>query len=249
MINKRQLRRRATPKVVPAEDVALKSDDNLAVHVIDSDGRTLNEIAAVVRSLGYLVDAYEGVSELFARAPSDGVILLHQRASCELDQLLEQLSEQSVCLPVVVGSVNPKPEQVVAAIRRGALDYLGLPLKSDHLAATIRRVSRVAGASVEANHHLVEARRRIATLSRRERQVFEGVAEGSSNKVIARRLGISPRTVEIYRANMMEKLGVKHAGQVIRMALIASMGEPEQICGDATPIFMWSDPPETGPVN
>jgi DNA-binding CsgD family transcriptional regulator len=70
---------------------------------------------------------------------------------------------------------------------------------------------------------MVEAQRRIATLSRRERQVLDWLAQGSSNKLIARALDISPRTVEIHRANMMDKLGVQHSAEAVRLQCIAGL--------------------------
>ena len=75
----------------------------------------------------------------------------------------------------------------------------------------------------EARRRMIEARNRISNLSRREREVLDWLAEGSSNKAIARELEISPRTVEIHRANMMSKLGARHAAEAVRLKLEAQI--------------------------
>ena len=122
-----------------------------------------------------------------------------------------------------IASADPATEKVVAAIKSGALDYLDLPIEPARLARSLSRVVAEAEARGMARRRLTDARRRVARLSGREREVLEWLALGSSNKVIARELGISPRTVEIHRANMMGKLGARHAAEAIRVWLQACL--------------------------
>ena len=102
-------------------------------------------------------------------------------------------------------------QNIVAAIKAGALDYLALPIKPDQLLRTLSKLEPEAEEFPLARRRVIEARNRIESLSGREREVLEWLSAGSSNKVIARELEISPRTVEIHRANMMAKLGAQHA--------------------------------------
>ena len=93
----------------------------------------------------------------------------------------------------------------------------------DRLLAMVARISEEADAYAAARRKVIEARNRIATLSPREREVLDWLAEGRSNKMIARELSISPRTVEIHRANMMQKLSATHAAEAVRLRIEAHL--------------------------
>ncbi len=114
-------------------------------------------------------------------------------------------------------------QNIVAAIKAGALDYLALPIKPDQLLRTLSKLEPEAEEFALARRRVIEARNRIESLSGCERQVLEWLSAGSSNKVIARELEISPRTVEIHRANMMAKLGAQHAAEAVRLKLEAKL--------------------------
>ncbi|AOL95385.1 regulatory protein, luxR family [Porphyrobacter sp. LM 6] len=119
--------------------------------------------------------------------------------------------------------VQPRPNRIVEAIKAGALDYLALPLDPERFTRSLARIAHEAEQFGMARRRMIEARDRIATLSVREREVLDWLAEGSSNKAIARELDISPRTVEIHRANMMTKLGARHAAEAVRLKLEAKL--------------------------
>ena len=116
---------------------------------------------------------------------------------------------------------EPPTERIVAAMRGGAADYLPLPLEPGALREAVDRVGGEAGELVAAQRRLAEARKTIATLTRRECEVLDWLTEGQTNKAIAIELDISPRTVEIHRANMMAKLGAKHPAEAVKMRLDA----------------------------
>lgn len=196
----------------------------LTIHIVDDDSRARAEHARIVLMLGHHAEVYSSIDELLDQRPESGVILARQRVvGRNTNDLFAHLGEESIWPPVLVADADPTTEQVVEAIRSGALDYLRLPIESGHLARSLSRALAEAEAQGNGRRRQADARRRIGALSRREREVLEWLALGSSNKTIARELGISPRTVEIHRANMMGKLGAKHAAEAIRMWLQADL--------------------------
>jgi two-component system response regulator FixJ len=197
---------------------------HLTIHVVDGDMRSRAEQARTVFALGHHAEVYDQLDELLARPPESGVLLVRQRAlEPNLAELFDRLGERGMWLPVVVSSAEPDIERVVNAVKQGALDYLLLPLDPTRLARSLVTVEREATAHGAARRRLNYARSRVHMLSRREREVLEWLAEGSSNKVIARELEISPRTVEIHRANMMTKMGARHAAEAVRLWLEAGL--------------------------
>ena len=176
--------------------------------------------------MGHHAEVYPDLAELIDMAPREGVII-----ACEnvlvggMDRLLDRLGDAGIWLPVIAASHAPDVDDVVQAIRAGALDYLRLPLTREEFARMAAHVSADAGRHADSRRRLVDARQRIGLLSRREREVLDWLSAGCSNKAIARALDISPRTVEIHRANMMEKLGATHAAEAVRLRLEARFAE------------------------
>lgn len=199
-------------------------EQRIILHIVGGTSRTRAEQSRLAFSLDHHAEVYSDLTELLESPPRSGVII-----ACEdvlrigIRQLLEHLGEAGVWLPLVPASADPGVDRVVEAIQSGALDYLRLPLTGEELARMIARVQSDAGRHAEARRRLVEARRRIGALSKREREVLDWLSEGCSNKAIARELEISPRTVEIHRANMMDKLGANHAAEAVRLRLDAGI--------------------------
>ena len=172
--------------------------------------------------IGYHCEVYGDFGELAIHPPRSGIILVRDEAlSDEIGALFQRLESLGIWLPLIVLGQNPSPAEIVAAIKAGALDYLTLPIESDQLFRAIRRLEPEAEEYAEARRRVFEARNRIGNLSGREREVLDWLSEGSSNKVIARQLDISPRTVEIHRANMMAKLGAHHPADAVRLKIEA----------------------------
>jgi FixJ family two-component response regulator len=195
-------------------------EQRLMLHIVDGDSRSRAEQARTAFALGHHAEVYSDLSELLDRPPGEGIILLRQRAmEVSLGELFERLGEHGIWLPVIVCAEDPALELVVGAIKSGALDYLLLPLETGRLARSLARVALEAEAHGRARRRLAEARRKVAQLSKREREVLELLSLGSSNKIIARELSISPRTVEIHRANMMTKLQAGHSAEAVRVWL------------------------------
>jgi FixJ family two-component response regulator len=193
-------------------------------HILGGDSRLRAEQARLAFAMGHHAEVYSDLAELFDASPEEGVILACDNiAEDGMDALLERLSGHGIWLPVVAASHSSDVYDAVAAIRAGAFDYLCLPLTPEALARLIDHTTAEAARHIEARRRLVEARQRIGSLSKREREVLDWLSEGCSNKAIARTLAISSRTVEIHRANMMEKLGASHAAEAVRMRLEAGL--------------------------
>lgn len=195
-----------------------------SLHFIDSNSRHRAELARVGFSLGYHSEVYGDLSELSAHPPRDGILVARDTPEeGGVGMILERLSKQGIWLPLIAVETEPRPGRIVEAIKAGALDYLALPLDPDRLDRCLTRIAKEAEVFGAARRRMIEARDRISSLSVREREVLDWLAEGSSNKVIARELDISPRTVEIHRANMMHKLGARHAAEAVRLKLEAGL--------------------------
>lgn len=198
-----------------------------SLHFIDSDSRHRAELARAGFSLGHHSEVYGDLSELAVHPPREGIIIARDTpGEGGVSMILERLSRLGIWLPLIAIDVDPRPGRIVEAIKAGALDYLSLPLEAERFERCLARIEKEAEVFGAARRRMIEARERIASLSVREREVLEWLAEGSSNKVIARELDISPRTVEIHRANMMHKLGARHAAEAVRLKLEAKL-EPK----------------------
>lgn len=195
-------------------------DTPLTLHIVDADSRSRAEQARIVFELGHHAEVYSDLEELFSRPPRDGVIIVRQGFLEDgIKALMDRMADRGIWLPVIASEIDPQTDAVVQAMKEGALDYLRLPLDELRLARSLDQVLREATAHTEARRKLVEARRRVERLSKREREVLDWLSQGFSNKNIARQLGISPRTVEIHRANMMEKLQASHSADAVRLRL------------------------------
>lgn len=200
------------------------------IHIVGGSSRSRAEQAHLGFNLGYHCEIYADAAELMQRPPERGIVLARDDpADGGAARVLRALAVEGLWLPLIATSRDPRPSSVVNAIKAGALDYMSLPLRPERLADALSRIAKETDAFLEARRKMVEARNRIANLSPREREVLDWLTEGCSNKVIARELHISPRTVEIHRANMMQKLGAEHPSQAVRLKIEAHLQEEQQL--------------------
>ena len=201
--------------------------DRTTLHIVCGDSRSRAEQARIAFALGHHAEVYAELEELLDRPPHEGIVIATDSGEPDMTrELIGQLGERGMWLPVVIAAPDPATERVVEAIKAGALDYLCLPLEMGHFARRLHMVLAEAGQQAERRRREVEAQGAIALLSRRESEVLELLSAGCSNKEIARRLGISPRTVEIHRGNMMTKLRAGHAADAVRLWIDAQLDIP-----------------------
>lgn len=190
--------------------------------LVDPDFRRRAAITHCLAGTGIHVEPFEDLDELVQRWPRDGVILVHDDGDI-VGAMIERMTEIGQWMPIVAFSEGPHTNKVVQAVLNGAVDYLEWPISE----GDVQQVLAVAEESRDAlgNAKLREAmaRSRIQRLTKREREVLAGVADGLSNRLIGERLAISPRTVEIHRANMLNKMGASHTSEAIRIAIEASL--------------------------
>lgn len=208
------------------------------IHIVASSSRERATLARHAYDLGRHAELYESSDELAARAPGEGLLLVSESEDGgRSERLIEALASKGCWLPVVAVSETPSLEHAVAAVKAGALDYIALPFSTKALASKLATIEAEAAAIAASRRRAIAARRRIEELSRREREVLDLLASGQSNKLIARELGISPRTVEIHRHNMMQKLDCDHSAAAVRMSVEAGL-EPSDAGEQTSPSIL-----------
>ena len=135
--------------------------------------------------------------------------------------LLRKLKSDGVAVPVIVMTGHGDVPLAVEAMKLGAFDFIEKPFDDDALLASVRGALGVQEKNSREESQRQEIENRLTQLSTRERQVLDGLVAGQANKMIAYELGISPRTVEIYRANVMTKMQANSLSDLVRMALVS----------------------------
>ncbi len=199
---------------------------NNLVYVIDDDDAVRDSMAFLLRAAKIDVRTYESATAfLDAAAESEsGCIVTDVRmAGISGIDLLRKLRERGSTIPVIVITGHGDIQLAVEAMKLGAVDFLEKPFDDEILLVSVKSaLDRLESATKRGAEH-AELNSRIASLSTREREVLEGLVAGKPNKIIAYDLGISPRTVEIYRAHVMTKMNAGSLSELVRMALIAGV--------------------------
>jgi two-component system response regulator FixJ len=196
------------------------------VFVVDDDAAVCRSLERLLDSAGLRVIFYETSFAFLDAAPNlvPGCALLDVKMP-GLDglQLQALLLQRNIPLPVIMMTGQSDVQSAVRAMSAGAVDYIEKPYSDDALLKAIEAALARAGRA-DIGRETAEAAERIATLSPREREVLDALVAGRPHKVIAFDLGISVRTVEVHRARMMERLGVRQFAQAIRLAVLARLG-------------------------
>jgi two-component system response regulator FixJ len=195
---------------------------NGVVHVVDDDAAIRDSLSFLLDAAGLTARAYETAPALLARIDDlePGCIITDVRMPGMSGlELVARLKELGVVHPVIVLTGHADVALAIEAMKAGVLDFLEKPFDDEALLGAVRSALAAGEGEFGRRAEQAEVERRVASLTDRERDVFEAVVAGDSNKAAAIRLGISPRTVEIYRANVMEKMGAKSLSELVRLAL------------------------------
>lgn len=196
------------------------------VHVIDDDQAMRESLAFLLDVRGFTTRLHESAEAFLEAAPdlSGGCILTDVRMPDMTGlELIRALRESGRACPVIVMTGHADVPLAVEAMKAGVVDFIEKPFDDEALVGAIRLALARPAADASPDSARTEALRALADLSPRENEVLAGVIAGKANKIIAFELGISPRTVEIYRAHLMSKTGARNLSDLMRLALAAGL--------------------------
>jgi two-component system response regulator FixJ len=199
------------------------------VFVVDDDRAMRDSLRWLLESIGLSVRTYATAAEFLREhdPAQPGCLVLDVRmpGMSGLD-LQAELAQRGAELPTIVVTGHGEVAMAVRAVKAGAIDFIEKPFSDQLLLDRVRQALEIDRQSREVRVRREDARRRLASLSAREREVLELVAAGKANKEIAAALGLSPKTVEVHRAHVMSKMAADSLAELIRVAILAgAIGE------------------------
>ncbi|HEY7229375.1 MAG TPA: response regulator FixJ [Pseudolabrys sp.] len=203
----------------------MPSDTDI-VHVVDDDEAMRDSMAFLLRAENFQVQTYAAATDFLKALPQikTGCVVTDVRMPGMSGlELLQRLRELKVSLPVIVVSGHGDVPLAVEAMKTGALDFIEKPFSDEVFLRAVRMAVTAHAIDSQRQAQKATIDSRLKSLSNREREVLEGLVAGHPNKTIAYDLGISPRTVEIYRANVMEKMQAESLSDLVRMALVGGL--------------------------
>ncbi len=199
------------------------------IHLVDDDEAIRRSAGFMLKTSGFRVRTYELGDALLKEGPNleRGCILLDIRMpGMDGLEVQQALRERGIALPVIIMTGHGDVTLAVQAMKAGAVDFIEKPFEKAVLLDAIEQAFEQLSRSKAAKERAKEADVRLQALTPREREVLNGLAQGLPNKTIAYDLGISPRTVEIHRANLMTKLDVRSLSEALRIAFAAQDAPP-----------------------
>lgn len=198
------------------------------IAIVDDDHDLRRSTGDLLRAEGYRVQAYTNGAEFIAAEPGASlacILLDVEMPGLDGIGVLMALRDRGLRVPVVVVTGVGDVPIAVRAMRLGAVNFLEKPWHTDELLRAVRDALDGPGPRQPPSAEGGKAREKIATLTERQRRVLLGVMQGQVNKVIAWELGLSVRTVESYRAQMLEKLGAKSTAEAVRIGMTAGLAD------------------------
>ena len=202
------------------------SNTEIVVHIIDDEDAVRSSLSFLLDAAGYAVRTHASASEFLkiAEGLGNGCLVTDLRMP-DIDgiELLKRLNAMSAMLPTIMVTGHGDVQMAVEAMKNGAMDFIEKPFSKETILESISRAVDRAGANLRTEQNRVRVLEALGLLSDRERQVLAGVIRGQPNKIIAFDLGISPRTVEGYRATLMAKMQARTLAELVRMVMDAGV--------------------------
>jgi two-component system response regulator FixJ len=198
--------------------------------IVDDDAAVRDSLRALLESAGFAVTDFDSANALLeSPAIRNGSCVVADIRMPDMDGLTlqEELSRREILLPVIIVTGHGDVPLAVRAMKAGAVDFIEKPFDEQVILHSVQKALAMARETRDQTSLTKEAESRIAGLTARERQVLEHLVAGRSNKVIAYELDISPRTVEIHRAHLMEKVQARSLSDLIQLALAAGVSPAE----------------------
>ena len=200
------------------------------IYVVDDDEAVRDSLSLLLEGRGYTVRSFASASAFLDAAPSlrPGVLIADIRMpGMDGLELLQRLTERELFFPVIVVTGHGDVPLAVRAMKGGAVDFIEKPFAADAILNSVAAALDRLAKPREPDPLVTEAETRLALLTPREREVLEGLLAGLPNKSIAYELAISPRTVEIHRARVMDKMKARSLSELVRLSLAAGL-QPRQ---------------------
>jgi two-component system response regulator FixJ len=194
------------------------------VYVIDDDEAMRDSLQFLLESSGFDVTLFDSAQRFLDALPrlAFGCVVSDVRMpGIDGIELLKRMKAARSSCPIVIMTGHGDVPMAVETMKLGAIDFLEKPFEDERLTTMIESAIRQAEPTARDEAITQDIAARIATLSPRERQVMDGLMAGLSNKLIAREYDISPRTIEVYRANVMTKMGANSLSELVRLAMRA----------------------------
>jgi two-component system response regulator FixJ len=208
------------------ESLVPRPPETPTVYLVEDDLEAREGLTFYLRSAGLAVGAYETAETFLDQHTSamTGCLITDVRLP-QMDGLglIDALTRNGNRLPIIVMSAHADTPLIVQAIRAGAVDFMEKPVDSEVLLSTIRGVLHGSSTNAALRSEAASGASRVALLSPREREVFEGFAGGATTKQVADRLGLSPKTVEAHRTRMFEKLEINTANALVRLGVLTAL--------------------------
>lgn len=200
-------------------------------YIVDDDDAFRKSLEFLLSTNGWLVEGFDSPHSFIARSAElePGLLLLdlHLPGTSGLELLesgIPELDRFAIVMVTGAGEIRT----AVRTIRAGAIDFIEKPFAAPELLDRLDALDSTLAGTLREKRAAIEARQRIDSLSPRERDVLERLLSGASNKLIGRALGLSPRTVEMHRAKMLDRLGASSTGEALEIARTAGL-EPVEV--------------------
>ncbi|MCY1669811.1 LuxR C-terminal-related transcriptional regulator [Novosphingobium sp. SL115] len=191
------------------------------IHIVEQDSSSADEISKKFQRIGMTAKIYSDSTEIFREIPSDGPVLIrHDFSARSVEAMCAELDAAGIGLDVIAYAHNPSVDAVVSAMKAGASDYISAPLTLKKLKKVAKHADAIGNANTPRQDR-ASARARLNQLTERERDVVRLLTKGYRNREIGEVLGISHRTVDVHRTNLMRRLGTTRLAELVELRIKA----------------------------